>query len=336
MFVEDWEVSVSFRYQEETFDINYDNGVGSGMSPSIANPAIPTAHADGDFEAFNPRLVLTHYLTDSVMLYASYAQGTKPGGHSIQPDISSAVDADIDKLTYEQEELKSYEFGWKTSWYNDRIIVNGAVFLMENTDKQANNREYNTFSGTPQSYVDNLGETEIRGLELQVVMAVNEYWTSTVNYALIDTEIVDFLNQSAYGIPSSGLTPEEILADPDADQAGNELPYTPKHNLQLNNNFEFVINDQFDGFVQLDGRYMSERWLTTDNLSKIDDSIVWDIKAGIKAENYEVVAYVDNIENEDSPASAVTFPRFADNLRDQVLLNPRSKRTAGIRVKYNF
>ncbi len=342
MFQEDWEISLSFRYQEEEFDIVYDNSVASGIVPMLVDPSNPQTKADGDYDAFNPRVVLTHYLTDDVMLYGSVSKGTKPGGHTIEPDISAAPGADIDKLTYDQEELISYEFGWKTSWMNDRIIANGAVFLMDNTDKQANSREYVTFSGTPRSFTDNIGETEVQGLELQVVGAVNEYWTATFNYAFIETEVTDYLSQSAYGIPSPppGTDPDDAteaaLNDPDADQAGNELPYTPKHNLQLSNNFEFAVGDEFDGYVRIDGRYMSERWLTTDNRNKIDDAIVWDIKAGISNGTYEVVAYVDNVENEDAPTSAVTFPRFAENLRDQALVYPRSKRTAGVRFKYNF
>ncbi|ARN73346.1 TonB-dependent receptor [Oceanicoccus sagamiensis] len=342
MFQEDWEISLSFRYQEEEFDIEYDNSIASGLVPTLVDPLTPVTKADGDYDAFNPRVVLTHYLNDDIMLYGSVSKGTKPGGHTIEPDISAAPGADVDKLTYDQEELTSYEFGWKTSWMNDRFIANGALFLMDNTDKQANNREYVTVSGTPRSFVDNIGETEIQGLELQLVGAVNEYWTATLNYAFIETEVTDFQNQSAYGIPSPprGTPADEAtrlaLADPDADQSGNDLPYTPKHNLQLSNNFDFAVGDEFDGYLRIDGRFMSERYLSTDNLSKVDDAIVWDIKAGITNGVYEVTAYLDNVENEDAPASAITFPRFAENLRDQALVYPRAKRTAGVRFKYNF
>lgn len=365
MFVEDWELSVSFRYQQDEFDINYDNGLASGVVPGIpldvddcaanggtgpggcatvntVNDYALTTKADGDFEAFNPRVVLTWYTTDDVMLYASVAKGTKPGGHTVEPDISAAPGADVSKLTYGQEELLSYEFGWKTSWFEDRMIVNGAVYYMENEDKQANNREYVTYSGTPRSYVDNIGETEIRGLELQISGVITSFWTASLNYAFIDTEITDFTNQSAYGIPSPPQgTPADVAtelaeADPDANQAGNELPYTPKHNVQLTNEFEMALGSSLDGFFRVDGRMMSERWLTTDNYSKLDDYVIWDIKAGIRHSDFEVIAFLDNVEDQDTPSSGVTFPRFAENLRDQVLIYPQGKRTAGVRFKYYF
>ena len=368
-FVEDWEISVSFRYQEDEFDIKYSNTLATALVPGFgplapdqslcffggATPAgcsvefvsfVPDyaaqTDASGDFDAFNPRVVLTHFYNDDIMLYTSIAKGTKPGGHTIEPDISGAPGSDIEKLTYDQEELITYEFGWKTSWANDRFIANGAIFFMDNTDKQANNREYVTASGTPRSFVDNIGESEVRGLELQLVGAITENWTASVNYAYLETEVTEFINQSAAGIPSPprGTLADEARrlaeGDPDADQSGNDLPYTPKHNLQLSNTYDFIISDTFSGFVRLDGRYMSERWLSTNNIVKLDDRIVWDLKVGISTDNIEIVAYVDNLENDDTPASGVTFPDFAQNLRQQVIVHPNDKRTAGVRLKYNF
>ena len=365
-FVDSWELSLSGRYQVDRFRINYGNGVGSNVTPSLpydvatcnanggtdpnvgcfepgANPLVaPETNANARFYAFNPRVVLTWYTTDDVMLYASVAKGTKPGGHTVQPDISTAPGADPNILNYEQERLTSYEFGWKTSWLSDRLVANGALFYMENKDKQANNREYVTFSGTPQSYVDNIGETKVQGLELQLTGVITSFWKASLNYAWIDTEIVEFLNASAYGIPSppSNLDPvaarEFALADPDADQSGNELPYTPEHNIQLTNQFDFTLSDSLDMFVRIDGTYNSERWLTADNYSKINDFTVWDLKVGLRHADFDLTFYVDNIEDDDTPASAVTFPTFAENFRDQALVNPRGKRTSGVRFKYYF
>ncbi|MGK0498921.1 MAG: outer membrane receptor protein involved in Fe transport [Oceanicoccus sp.] len=378
-FVEDWELSVSFRYQEEEFDISYGNelasgaipglpldvgacysegaapifpggplGAGNGASPPGCFAAItdedylPTTETSGDFDSFNPRVVLTHYYSDNVMLYASVAKGTKPGGHTIEPDISGAIGSDPSSLNYDQEKLISYELGWKTSWLNDRMVVNGAAFFMNNTDKQANTRQYVTYSGTPRSFVDNIGEAEITGIELQVAGVVTEYWTASLNYAYIDTEVTSYLNQSAAGIPSParGTTQEDATAaakaDPDADQSGNQLPFTPEHNLQISSTFDFTLGDNIDAFFRIDGRYLSERYASTNNIVELDGYTVWDLKLGMTYDNLQVTAFINNIENESAPASAVTFPDFAQNLRQQVVSHPQDKRTAGVRLKYSF
>lgn len=352
-YAEDWELSLSARFQVEKIEGELEN-----VLATLVVPARPVA-ANGpgfvgtpeflrfeeDFEAFNPRVVLTHYLTDSVMLFGSIAKGTKPGG------VNGDIDVNENFFTYEPEEIISYELGWKTSWLDDRVIVNGAIFLNDNTNKQANNRDFSSKSGTPRSYIDNIGEAQSSGIELQVAGVISAGWTANLNYAYTETEVLDFINQNAAGIESAntfddlGQTTREGLAqaradfqlqDPDIQQAGKELPYTPKHNLTINSTYEWMMSDNYDAFVRVDYRMQSERWLSTNNLAKLEDYGIWDLKFGIRSEVAEITAFVNNVEDDDTITSAVTFPNFTNSFSNQVVGYPADKRSAGIRAKYSF
>lgn len=68
-----------------------------------------------------PRVVLEWQVQDEVMLYASYTEGYKAGG------FNSAAD-DILAGPFDPEEVTNYELGMKSSWFDNTLRVNTAVF----------------------------------------------------------------------------------------------------------------------------------------------------------------------------------------------------------------
>ena len=353
LFHEEWEISLSARYQQEKIEGKLEDVLATLVVPAKPVPANGPGFLDAedflsfeeDFETFNPRIVLTHYLNDSVMLFASVAKGTKPGG------VNGDIDVNPEFFTYDQEELVAYEFGWKTSWFDDRVIVNGAIFLNDNTEKHANNRDFTSKSGTPRSYIDNIGKTQSSGLELQVAAVIAAGWTANLNYAFTETEIKEYINLTGAGVESPGVlddlgatTRQELadakrayaLLDPDSDQSGNELPFTPKHNLTLNTTYEWALSDNYDAFVRVDYRMQSERWVSTNNLVRLDNYSIWDLKFGIQDEQMEVTFFVNNVDNDDTITNAVTFVNFASGFSNMLVAYPAEKRTAGVRVNYDF
>ena len=347
-FLDSWELSLSGRYQYEKYSGEVDAVYPAALVPTQASnlpafgpdfPAVLTY--DDEFYAFNPRVVLTHYLNDSVMLFGSISQGTKPGGFTADIDLTPQ------SFQFDQEKLTAYEFGWKTSWLNDRVFINGALFFNDNTDKQASTNDYSTRTGTPRPYTANIGESESYGLELQISGVIATGWTANLNYAYTETEIKEYWNDNALGIPAplpsflpGAPTPEEAkaraLSDPDADQSGKELPYTPKHSLNLSTNYEFAVSDQLDAFIRVDYRLMSERWISTNNLAKLDNYDIWDLKAGLIHPSWELVAFVDNVADDETISSAINFVNFTENFDQLLVAYPASKRTSGLRFKYFF
>ena len=344
-FHEDWELSLSARYQEDEYEIEFDSVDRQFIIPFYEQekpltffiPVIPKRiTAKDNFSAFNPRMVLTNFVTDSVMIYGSIAKGTKPGGYSFQYEVSP------ERRKYTQETILSYELGWKTSWQDDRIIVNGAIFQMDNSDKQANNREFVGALDQPFGYVDNIGESRIRGLELQVVGRVNENLTASVNYAYIDAKIVEYSSLQGKGLAfddgSQVKTDEEAIAlgDPDYDLSGNRLPRTPQHNFLLTLEYDWDINDDIEGFARWDTKYLSSRFTDVDELIIIPSKTTHDIQFGAKTGDWEVIAFINNVTDDDTPSSSVGFVNFTESFITNLIVYPAEKRNGGVRVKYYF
>jgi iron complex outermembrane recepter protein len=106
-----------------------------------------------------PKLGLELQATDAAMLYVSYAKGFKSGGFNARP-LTGIAEV---QTPYDPEIVDSYEVGAKTEWFQRRMTANLAVFYNEYSDMQL------SINATPQNFVRNAGEAEIKGAELEVV-----------------------------------------------------------------------------------------------------------------------------------------------------------------------
>lgn len=78
------------------------------------------------------RATLTWHITPDAMVYYTYSQGYRPGGFNRGsaaelPD-ANGVPQYLTPLTYNSDILTNQEVGWKTVWFNHRLLVNGSVY----------------------------------------------------------------------------------------------------------------------------------------------------------------------------------------------------------------
>ena len=88
-----------------------------------------------DESGFNPRVMVSADLSNSLNVYASASKGFRIGGVNgqISPTLCgaeiAALNLDPNALrTYDSDDLWSYEAGMKTSFADNRVAVNAAVF----------------------------------------------------------------------------------------------------------------------------------------------------------------------------------------------------------------
>ena len=76
---------------------------------------------DKNWSKLTPRVVLEWQALDETMLYASYTEGYKAGGFNSSAD-------DIFAGPFDPEEVTNYELGMKSSWFDNTLRVNTAIF----------------------------------------------------------------------------------------------------------------------------------------------------------------------------------------------------------------
>jgi iron complex outermembrane receptor protein len=322
-------LTLETRYSEDSIEVWGDD--------INAFPPVQYATIDKEMKKFyslNPRATLDYQLNDDAMVYASISKGTKPGGINV-----SGYGVGDNIRYYDQEKLWNYEIGTKTSWLDDRLQVNGAIFYMDYKDQLVNAL---CTSGSPDCpnapmfspppYLENAGKSEIKGLELDVSAVLAEGLTARVSYTYVDSVFDDY--QTAGAAVTNYLPPG---IDGKADISGNRQPDVSKDSLAANIRYEMSIGNGMDLFAQLDGFYNSERYW--DLLERADSGEKFDANAqlGISADQWTVTLYGNNLL-EDQVSSAREY--FNTNggfpLKRAYVVRLPPERQFGIRANYKF
>lgn len=101
----------------------------SGFASNALDPGcLPTTVADRPCTNINGKFddagethkaTLSWKFAPGKMVYATYSTGYRPGGLNRRQGVDS----------FKSDTLDNYEIGWKTSWLNNRLTINGAVFI---------------------------------------------------------------------------------------------------------------------------------------------------------------------------------------------------------------
>ncbi|WP_018075630.1 TonB-dependent receptor [Novosphingobium nitrogenifigens] len=146
-------------------------------------------------------------ITPRQMIYFTYSTGFRPGGNDRRAGTPS----------YQADRLTNYELGWKTTWFNNHIRFNGALFR-ENWSKI----QFSLPGANGQTYLLNApGGAVVMGVESDAGY-YNHGFSLTGSMAYIDAHLDDdFCN-------SRGCTPK-----------GTQLPATPKFKMNATARYEW-------------------------------------------------------------------------------------------------
>ena len=183
---------------------------------------------------WTPKYNLTYKFDESHLLYATYSKGFRPGGLN---RVSSLP-------PYQTDYLTSYELGWKTSYLNNRLHFNGAVY----SEKWAN-FQFAFLGPNSVTEVANAGDARIKGLEAQIDWAVSSGLTVSSGLAYTDA----YLLTNYFGF--CGVDPCPTPQAP----AGQMLPTTPKFKANLEARYNWSLGS-FDAHVQAAYVYQTYSW----------------------------------------------------------------------------
>ncbi len=356
-FTDDLSLSLELRREEE--DIIVAGALTQEAMPldsSTPALAISTAQPFGGetlaiaatFTATLPRVILDYQWTDNTMIYGSYSEGNNPGGFNpeiiqLEPTVAFPAFNATHGIgpTIEQAKLVAYEFGVKHSLAEGRGFINGAVYLMEQTNQRFRGFVRDADSNGDGVFIlgsDRLGQqvdfeangsTDIWGLELGGSYALNENWLVSAGYNYMTTDILvydDGQNARVWG---------------SADASGFETAQTPEHTGNIAVDFNMAAGNVFgqeDGewFGRLDSWYQSEGYTWTINLAKTEAAWMHNLRGGWRNDRYSVSLWIENLLDDDPVlASARTSGSFLSGALGYHLSLPEP-RTYGVTATAHF
>jgi iron complex outermembrane receptor protein len=311
------------------------------------------------FSSFTPRWTLSYQAADNLNVYGLVSKGTKPGGFNADVYRADFLESERDRLiaaglsSFEEEEAINYEFGIKSDWLEGTLRLNANVYLIDWTNQQLTEtgpvtRKNGSLFST--SYTTNVGESEIRGFELESQWVFAQGWLASLAYSYTDAEIKSFISQDQADLFGTGPAP--TLADSAADAAGFMLPRVPKHKATLGLMYDGAFANGWEYTLNSDVAYEGRRYVQVDNLASLGASTRTNLRFSLRPnENLQISAYVTNAFNDRTPEEAqrtidpeayVAVPAVPPlsglaitNLRD-FGVTPAMPRMYGVEVSYKF
>jgi outer membrane receptor protein involved in Fe transport len=274
-------------------------------------------NGDDTWTSTTPRITVNYQLNEDVMLYASYAEGAKPGG------FNGSDGASVSLPVYDQEESVNYELGVKSTMMDGRLIANAAVFFTEVTDIQLTTPIENPSDSSLTSIVTNQGEGEVFGVELELSYYASENLMFGLNYALADTQFTSGCDEFQWTLTSGGgkwtgdaATSADFTGNGDCSIEGNQFPLSSEHQASAFMNFSMPISSGMEFFFNADVSYESEKPVQVHNLAYAPEATIVGTRFGLNGENWTLAAFGRNLTDEDAPPMAtrwLSLPYLAPN-----------------------
>ena len=290
-----WRATIGARYTQEQKDRE---GLQQTVpdtpldAPPIAGPDIASDDTRSE-DDFSPSLSLTYFVRDGLMFYASASQGYKSGGFN---QLRVAVGAPAE---FDEERSRNYEIGWKGSWLDRRLQVNGTVFYVDYDDFQAQG-----FDGANIT-VRNAGSLESQGVEFDLVYVPNANLTLGTAIGYNKAEYQEFETGECTIEQLFAVTGGNPFIPPNCvqDLSGEVLDNAPEWTVSTYAHYETQVSDHVGWFGRLEYNYTDEFYMAQDLDEALlnDEAHLVNARTGIYGDErqWEVTAWVRNLLDEE-------------------------------------
>lgn len=314
-FNERWSITAGGRW--------YDTSVAAvDAADGFANGG-PSSYDESQSESgFNPKVLVQTDVSDDFNLYASASKGFRIGGINgnvpiglCGPELDNLGINPSNATTYDSDSLWSYEVGFKSSLANNRVSLNGAVFMIDWSDIQQLNRLACGFQ-----FTQNAGQAESNGFELELMAVPTENLTLTAAVGYTDAEITD----------DGGVAGVAV---------GDKVQGVPDWTFTGSAQYTWPVNDGWEGLVRGDLNYYGDSYSANNEGVGAEARLrenwtALNLRAGMVNEKWEIILFVNNVTDEraslaDSRSIAAEAPA-----RQRLVVN--RPRTIGIEGRVRF
>lgn len=299
---DDLSVTAGLRWTDESREFTPDQFIaqsGAVLAPSHTVELNETE--------ITPMISVSYQVTDEDMLYFTYSEGFKSGGFNARntrpvPEVP----------VFGPEFAETFELGFKTSWLDNSLQVNGALFFTDYTDLQF------TVRSDIAPVLFNAGAASIQGFELETTFVPNESWLITAALGYTDAEY-DEVDPLANGVT-----------------ADNELAQTP----EWQGNIGVAYTVDLGGWVvtpRFDWSYTDSKYFNSANDPQLFQDSVDIVNAAISAdsadEHWNITLGITNLTDEEYLVAGTSSYGTATGYVEHVWAREREY---SIKVKYSW
>jgi len=253
---------------------------------------------------------LNYKINDDMLIYATYSKGYRPGG------VNRARVAGIPG--YAPDFVYNYEFGWKTSWLDNRLRFNGAIYHLDWKDFQFG---FLDFTVSNLTIIQNVGQAKTDGFEFDIDFAASENLTLAFSASFNNARLTEDYFRNA-----TDATPRAVV--------GTKLPFVPRLQYTAMARYMHDVGG-LPGFAQVAMAYTGRSWSDLDTSVRQNqrDYYIVNLSAGIDGDDWSLGIFADNLFDQRAEIAKLD-PGYPSALDTTTQVN--RPRTVGIRFGKKF
>ena len=290
------------------------------------------------YQLLQPKLTARYEITPDFSVYADYGVGFKAGGFNsqgsgalVQIYFNDLLGSNLGVTDdYKKEKSDALELGFKLNALGGDLQVSGAAYRNIVRDMQF----FEFYTGTfgLLRVVSNIDKVRLYGAELGINYKVTPGFTINIGGSVLDSKIKE-----------NTVRPDTI---------GNKSPYSADYTLNAGFLIEQPINDSLDFTFKTDYNLVGPTWfhvvqdqtrrtvfdafypgLGTGDYSKTqrDAYGIVNLRAGLKAENWRLTAFANNLFKKHYLEEVIPAPEFGGSFA-----TPGSLRQFGVELGFDF
>ncbi|HSG90468.1 MAG TPA: TonB-dependent receptor [Pseudomonadales bacterium] len=283
---------------------------------------------------------------ETTLLYAGVTTGYRAGGFNLANLSNDAV--------YDQEEITSYEIGWKDQLFDRTVQLNMSAYFYDYQDIHASVDGFSNALGATVNNVVNVPEAEVYGLEADVLWLASESITLGGNFSVTKAEytsdVKGQVDTNSDGVPDTlvSLAQDEFNADVPAslfptpgdraiDIDGNNMILVPEIKWTLFGMYSLPLGNRGSLEFRTNVSYTDEVYFSVENnpddvapeYYRWDGRVTWTSPQ----ESFIVSGYVNNILDEIGVRQIARYAENQNYLRSATTTLPR---IMGVELTYKF
>jgi iron complex outermembrane receptor protein len=303
---------------------------------TITGLGISTEHVSSNGPSGD--ITFSYKPTDDRLIFLKYSRGYKgPHINGLVLDANSKGE-NAESLTtpVRPEKVDSLEFGVKTSWFDNQLTLNGAVFYYDYQDIQIF-QVRNSLGGIPVNQLINAEDADIYGAEIEVrthpfygVLPESvDGLELFLSFGWLHSTYTEFLNTTSF-TNNDGV--EQFLTE---DYSGNRLINSPE--LAFSGYLSWPLGSRFGTLTpRIDWSYKSKVFFSAQNQENISQDPLWLLNLRIAYltpnSNIELAGWIRNLTDVAYRGDIINLAR----LRSQLLYAMGDPRTYGVTLNVRF
>jgi iron complex outermembrane receptor protein len=302
------DVTLGLRYEKEKNEMDYSSRTSTAGIPL---PVMDFDHSGSRTDGmFLPKFQVDYRWTDNFMTYAGISRGYRSGSFN-----TSFMDPS--DFSFSPEYSWNYEAGFKSSLFDNRLTINGAIFDIELRDQQVTQVLPNA-----NTVIRNAGKSRNYGFELEASALLPKGFQLDAGYGYTKAEYLRYSDRGT-GVDYRGNTPPLAPKYTYTIALQHTLPLVPSFKLLGKEDFLNWVN-RFE--VQGVGNFY---WNDANTLKQAPYELL-NLRSSLETDNFSAIFWVNNLTNRKF--NSVAFQR--DPTTD--LAEIGTPRTVGVTLRMEF